>query len=86
MEMWGVAGVASISVITYLMAELVKALTLDRKWIPVICGLLGAILGIAAMYTVPQFPAGDPISAVAVGIVSGLAATGADQISKQLKK
>ena len=86
MEMWGVAGVASISVITYLMAELVKALTLDGKWIPVICGLLGAVLGIAAMYTVPQFPAGDPISAVAVGIVSGLAATGADQISKQLKK
>ena len=86
MEMWGVAGVASISVITYLMAEVVKALTLDGKWIPVICGLLGAILGIAAMYTVPQFPAGDPISAVAVGIVSGLAATGADQISKQLKK
>ena len=86
MEMWGVAGVASISVITYLMAELVKALTLDGKWIPVICGLLGAILGIAAMYTVPQFPANDPISAVAVGIVSGLAATGADQISKQLKK
>ena len=86
MEMWGVAGVASISVITYLMAEAVKALTLDGKWIPVICGLLGAILGITAMYTVPQFPAGDPISAVAVGIVSGLAATGADQISKQLKK
>lgn len=86
MEMWGVAGVASISVITYLMAELVKALTLDGKWIPVICGILGAILGIAAMYTVPQFPAGDPISAVAVGIVSGLAATGVDQISKQLKK
>ena len=86
MEMWGVAGVASISVITYLMAEAVKALTLDGKWIPVICGLLGAILGIAAMYTVPQFPAGDPISAVAVGIVAGLAATGADQISKQLKK
>ena len=84
MEMWGVAGVASISVITYLMAELVKALTLDGKWIPVICGILGAILGIAAMYTVPQFPAGDPISAVAVGIVSGLAATGSHEIYKQL--
>ena len=53
MEMWGVAGVASISVITYLMAEAVKALTLDGKWIPVICGIFGAILGIAAMYTVP---------------------------------
>ena len=86
MEMWGVAGVASISVITYLMAEVVKALTLDGKWIPVVCGVLGAILGVAAMYTVPDFPADDAISAVAVGIVSGLAATGADQISKQLKK
>ncbi len=34
----------------------------------------------------PEFPAADPITAVAVGIVSGLAATGADQIAKQLKQ
>lgn len=86
MEILGVAGVASISVITYLMAEIVKALPLDNKWIPAVCGLIGAVLGAAALYTVPGFPAEDPITAVAVGIVSGLAATGADQISKQLKQ
>ena len=86
MEFLGVAGVASISVITYLMGEIVEVLPIDNKWIPVICGVIGAVLGVAAMFTVPSFPAGDPIDAVAVGIVSGLAATGADQISRQMKK
>ena len=51
-----------------------------------ICGTAGALLGVAAMYTVPEFPAGDIINAIAVGIVSGLSATGADQIAKQMKK
>lgn len=41
---------------------------------------------VRAMYTVPEFPAGDIINAIAVGIVSGLSATGADQIAKQMKK
>ncbi len=36
------------------------------------------------MYTMPEFPAADYMTAAAVGIVSGLAATGADQIAKQL--
>ena len=44
-------------------------------------------LGIApTRFTVPEFPAGDIINAIAVGIVSGLSATGADQIAKQMKK
>ena len=56
--------------------------------ITVICYLaaLGAVLGPVCMLVVPDFPAGDPVTAVAVGIVSGLAATGADQLAKQLKK
>lgn len=33
----------------------------------------------------PDFPAGDYITAVAVGIVSGLAATGVNQCVKQMK-
>ena len=33
----------------------------------------------------PDFPAGDILTAVSVGIVSGLAATGANQLGKQLK-
>ena len=47
--------------------------------------LLFAALGVAAMYiNVPDFPAADPLTALAVGIVSGLAATGADQVIKQI--
>ena len=75
-----------IGVIAYLIGEAVKISPADNKYIPVICGTAGALLGVAAMYTVPEFPAGDIINAIAVGIVSGLSATGADQIAKQMKK
>ncbi|MCR5012235.1 MAG: phage holin family protein, partial [Lachnospiraceae bacterium] len=46
----------------------------------------GAILGaVAFLIGMPDFPAADIITAIAVGIVSGLAATGVDQAIKQLK-
>jgi len=86
MEIMGMTAVAAISVIAYLAGEAVKLSKLDSKWIPVICGVMGAGLGVAGMYLMPQFPANDIISALAVGIASGLAATGADQIAKQLKE
>lgn len=83
---FGIASVAAITVIAYLIGELVKATGLDNKWIPIICGASGGILGVVAMLTgVPDFPAGDYITAVAVGIVSGLAATGVNQAVKQIK-
>ena len=44
------------------------------------------VLGVVGMMIMPEFPATDYITAVAVGIVSGLAATGANQIVKQLGK
>ena len=53
---------------------------------PVIIGIAGGILGIVAMNVIPDFPASDWMTALAVGIVSGLAATGANQVVKQLKK
>lgn len=84
MEIMGIAGVAAITVICYLAAELIKATALDNKWLPVICGVLGGVLGVAAMLIMPDYPANDYITAVAVGIVSGLAATGVNQIGKQL--
>ena len=82
----GITGVAAIPVICLLIGQGVKASGLDNKWIPIICGVCGCALGILAMFIMPDFPAGDPVTAVAVGIVSGLAATGADQPAKQLKK
>lgn len=82
----GIAGVAVITVICFLVGEVVKATGLDNKWIPIICGVVGAALGIAGMFIMPDFPAGDYLTAAAVGIVSGLAATGINQVYKQLSK
>lgn len=81
---FGIAGVAAITVIAYVVGLIVKATPLNDKWIPIICGVAGAGLGIVGMLTMPDFPAADYISASAVGIVSGLAATGVNQAVKQL--
>lgn len=81
----GIASVAAITVICYLFAEAVKATGLDNKWLPVISGVAGAVLGIVGLLIMPDFPAEDYITATAVGVVSGLAATGAHQIYKQMK-
>lgn len=83
---FGIASVAGITVICYLAAMAVKATGVDNKWLPVICGVIGAVLGVVGMYYMPGYPATDIITAIAIGIVSGLAATGADQVYKQLTK
>ena len=84
MELMGIASVTAITVICYLIGEGVKLAPVDNKWIPVICGISGLLLGLAGMYIMPDFPAADYITAAAVGIVSGLAATGVNQIGKQM--
>ena len=81
---FGIAGVSAITVLCYIIGATIKASHIDNKYIPVICGVLGAALGIAAMYIMPDFPANDAISAASIGAVSGLAATGANQVFKQL--
>ena len=83
---FAMASVAAITVIAYVMGLLVKASGLNDKWIPILCGVTGGILGVVSLYVMPDFPAGDVINALAVGIVSGLAAPGADQVMKQMAK
>lgn len=84
---FGIASVAAITVICYLAGLIAKALPLDDRYIPIVCGVCGAVLGVAGLYLgLPDFPAGDPLTALAVGIVSGLAATGVNQVAKQLGK
>ena len=56
------------------------------EWIPVIMAVVGGALGALGMGTIPDFPATDYITAVAVGAVSGLAATGVNQMYKQMNK
>ena len=81
---FGIVSVAAITVICYLIGQIVKATTLNNKWVPIICGICGGVLGVLGMYWMPDFPATDYLTSVAVGIVSGLAATGVNQIYKQL--
>ena len=83
---FGIASVAAITVICYLVGLTVKATPYNNNAIiPVVCGLVGGLLGVACLaLAVPDFPASDPVTAVAVGIVSGLAATGINQAAKQL--
>lgn len=84
---FGIAGVAVITVIAYLVGMIAKSISqLNNKWVPVICAATGGILGVVALYTMETFPATDLLSAIAVGIVSGLAATGVNQTVKQLKE
>lgn len=82
----GFVSIPAIVVICYLAATLVKATSIDTKLLPAICGALGGVLGVIAMIVMPEYPANDFITAIAIGIVSGLAATGANQIKKQLRK
>ncbi len=84
---FGIANVAVITVLVYIIGLAVKATPLNNKWIPVICGVSGIILGVLALVVgMPDFPATDYLTAAAVGGVSGLAATGVNQAVKQLKK
>lgn len=82
---FGIATVLAITVLTYIVGAIVKATKLDNKWIPIICGVFGVIVGVVAYYLgMPDFPANDPITAAAVGAASGFAATGVNQVGKQL--
>lgn len=85
-EILGIVAIPVITVICFLIAEAVKATPLDNKWLPIICGACGGCLGVVAMHLMSDFPANDILSAIAVGIVSGFAATGAHQVYKQLTK
>ena len=84
MEMFGVETVVGITVICYIVGLAVKLSPLDNKWIPLIVGIVGGIIGALGMRLIQDYPAANVIDAIAVGIASGLSATGLDQAVKQL--
>lgn len=79
------ASYLAITVLCIGVGMVVKALPVADKWIPIACGFSGMILGaVAFLIGVPDFPANDIINALAVGMWSGLGATGLHQVYKQL--
>lgn len=84
---FNVATVVAIVVICYLVGIICKnTIRIEDKVIPVVMGICGAVLGVVGFYAMPDFPATDILNAIAVGIVSGLSATGVNQIYKQATK
>lgn len=82
---FGVASYAGIVILCYLVGLGCKASSKlkQNEIIPVIVGAVGACLGMVAFaLKIPDFPATDFMNAAAVGVVSGLTATGVNQISK----
>lgn len=87
MDITQMGTVLAIVVITYLIGIAAKQIPqIKDELIPVIVGVAGGILGAVGMYVIPDFPANDIMNAIAVGIVSGLASTGVNQVYKQIKK
>lgn len=84
MENYGFAVMPAIAVICMLLSEGLKAFGINSKYIPLFCGILGGLLGVLGMNIIPEYPADDILTAIAIGIVSGLGATGAHQVIKQL--
>lgn len=79
------ANFVAITALAYWFGEAIKASTIDNKYIPPMVGLFGIVLGIAAYnMQIPNYPAEDIITAAAVGFGSAMAATGLNQIYKQL--
>lgn len=85
MDIYQIGTELAIVVICYLVGLLVKATPIKDELIPVIVGACGGILGVAGMYVIPNFPATDIMNAIAIGIVSGLASTGVNQVYKQIR-
>ncbi len=76
----------AIIVICYLIGIGTKLIPgIKDDYIPVIVGVFGGILGVVGLYVIPDFPANDILNAISVGIVSGLASTGVNQIYKKVK-
>lgn len=83
--------VPAIATIVYWTIEIIKyALHESEKFkrlIPLIAAILGSCLGIGCFYLMPDIvPATNVFVAFFIGAASGLTATGANQIFKQLTK
>lgn len=87
MEFTNVSTVVAIVIICYLLGIGLKATDkFPDKYIPVAVGVLGGLIGAFAMNVMPNYPADNVIDAIAVGIASGLSATGINQLIKQVQK
>ena len=81
-----------IVAICYIVAELLKKWILNtdnkRRLLPEICSVLGIAIAIVLFYAFPELipNCNHIVTAIITGACSGLAATGCNQIVKQIQK
>lgn len=76
-----------IVVICYIVITAIKSTKIDSRWYPLISCGIGMLIGVAMFYITPEFIGATSIMvAIVSGGVSGLAATGSNQVLKQLMK
>ena len=57
MDIMDFSQVGVITIICYLICQIIKQTPLNNKWLPAISGTVGAILGVIGMMTMPPYPA-----------------------------
>ncbi len=83
--------VPAIAAVVYWVVNLIKYTVGENKtfkrFIPLIATALGIICGVICFFLIPSIvPADNVLVAIVIGGASGLTATGANQIIKQLTK
>ena len=87
MDLQNFATVIPIIIICYVVGLFFKNLKdFPDAMIPIVVSIVGGIIAVPGMYIIPEFPATDVITAIAVGVASGLSSVGINQLYKQSKK
>ncbi|HHU56285.1 MAG TPA: enolase [Acholeplasmataceae bacterium] len=79
-----------IVILCYLVGEIYKIIVKKNKakykYIPVVVSIAGGLFGLLFYFAYPEIVlnAENPVIAIVIGIVSGAASTGGNQIIKQL--
>lgn len=91
MDVLEIASIPVIIVVVYLILEVYKSIIKGnekaKNFIPLIAAVLGGALGVLLYFVFPTIINTDNvINAIVTGVVSGLGATGTNQVVKQLQK
>ena len=83
--------VPAIAAVVYWVINLIKYAVGEnenfKRFIPIIATALGVVCGVVCYFAVPSIvPAENLLVAIVIGGASGLTATGANQVLKQLSK
>ena len=83
--------VPAIATVVYWVINIIKYIVGEnetfKRFIPLIATALGVVSGVVCFYALPSIiPATNLLVAIVIGGASGLTATGANQVLKQLTK